>query len=157
MKEITFLRLVTKSDMSLIMAWRSQPQIYEGLYTQKKALTWDEHRQWWESRNNDWREFVIELRDSDMVLRPIGIVTVGQLDYWECEVGVAICDTSLWGRGYAKIALIEVIEWIKDYGKKYIRTTILDNNFRSRKLFTTLGFVRVGYARPNESLYRKVL
>ena len=146
------LTKATEDDLTLMMAWRSNPLLYEGFIQQTKPLTWEEHTKWFQSRNQDWRTFTIEYEG-----RKIGVVTIGQLDYWEPETGVYIGETSLWGKGIAKQALNLAFEYIKNYGQKYTRTTVLDNNNRSVKLYLSLGFKRIGEARPGESLYRKEL
>ena len=147
------LREATKEDLELLFNWRNQPEVWQGFYTQSKenrALTWTEHWAWWLSRNKDWRTFIIEYEG-----KPVGVVTIGQLDYWEPETGIYIGEVSLWGKGIAKRALELAIDYIKNYGRKYTRTSILDKNERSKKLYESLGFKRIGEARPGESLYRK--
>ena len=147
------LRRATEADLELMFNWRNNPQVWKGFYSQSKenrALTWTEHIAWWQSRNKDWRTFIIEYG------KPVGVVTIGQLDYWEPETGIYI-ETSLWSKGIGKEALLLTIKYIKDYGRKYTRTTILDNNERSKKLYLSLGFKKIGEARPGESLYRKEL
>lgn len=150
------LRDATQADLTLIMSWRSNPLIYQGFYQQKEPLKWQEHIDWWGSRNKDWWEFIIVLIEGTQV-RDVGVLTLGQLDYWEFEIGVMIGEVTLWGKGIAKEAVRLGIEKGKKYGKNYCRTTILDNNERSIRLFKSLGFKRVGDARPGESLYRKEL
>ncbi len=134
------------------MAWRSDPDIYQGFYQQTKPLIWNEHINWLLSRNDDWRIYIVILDG-----RRIGVVTIGQLDYWESEIGIYIGKKSLWGKGIGRQAVALAIEWLRNYGKRYIRTTILDSNKRSAKMFESLGFKRVADARPMESLYRLVL
>lgn len=154
------LRLWRTEDLPLTLAWRSNPLVHKGFFQQSQsrdAVTWEEHVAWNESRNSDWRSFIV-LYES----RPIGVVTIGQLDNWEPEIGVYIGELALWGKGVGKESVKLGIEWIRDYTKthKYvmaIRATIFDNNERSIKLFTSLGFVRVADARLRESLYRKWL
>ena len=89
------LRLIQKEDYPLTLAWRSNPEIFRGFYQQsqsQKAVVWDEHVQWYESRNVDWRNFIVVFED-----RPAGVVTIGQLDNWEPEIGVYIGELGLWG------------------------------------------------------------
>lgn len=151
-----FLRFATQADYPLIMAWRSNPLIYSGFYSQKEPLKWQEHIAWFASRPSSWRTFIICLVE-DSVERPIGGVTIGQLEYWEFEIGIYIGEVSLWGKGYGKRAVELALEYGKSEGKDYCRTTILDNNKRSIDMFTSLGFIRIADARNNESLYRKTL
>ncbi len=131
------------------MAWRSNPLVYAGFYSQKAPLTWDEHDSWWRSRNEDWREYIIDLAD-----RPVGIVTVGNMDHWAPEVGWAIGEVSLWGKGVGKEAVKYALSELVEAGYQYARTTILDNNGRSIRLAKSLGFHKVGSARKGESWYQ---
>jgi len=151
------LRRATDADMALVMAWRSHPTVYAGFYTQKKPLTWDEHKTWWESRNKDWREFIIEVTDCDLNVRPVGIVTVGQLDNYSPEIGYAIGETSLWGKGIASQAVWLVCEWLKQKEYRDVHTTILDKNVASQKVCKKVGFKRVCDARDGESRWEKKL
>ena len=151
-----FLRKANEADLPLIMSWRSNPLVYQGFYSQRKPLEWAEHYQWWESRNKDWREFIIVLIEGTH-MREIGIVTIGQLDHWSPEIGFFIGEVSLWGRGIGKKAVSLGLDWLKEYGKEYCHTTILDDNKRSIRLIKSLGFTRLGKARENESWYQKRL
>ena len=151
-----FLRLAHEPDLLLMLAWRSNPLIFEGFYSQEQPLVWQEHLDWFRSRNEDWRTFIIELVEDDTP-RPVGVVTIGQMDYWEPETGIYVGEVSLWSKGIGKQALRQAIDYLKQKGYKYTRTTILDSNERSIKLYLSLGFKRIGEARPGESLYRKEL
>ena len=147
------LRIAHEGDLPLIMAWRNQEKVYQGFYTQKEPLRWEEHKNWWASRNKDWREFIIVLIENTE-MRDVGVVTIGQLDHWSPEIGYFIGEVSLWGSGLGKQAVFLGLEWLKQQGKEYARTTILDNNTRSIKLAKSLGFKRLGKARVGESWYQ---
>lgn len=151
-----FLRLANESDLPLMMAWRSNPLVYEGFYQQDKSLVWQEHLLWWHTRNRDWRTFIIMLQEGDG-LRPIGVVTIGQLDHWSPEIGFYVGEVSLWTRGIGREAVRLGLEYIKAYGCEYAHTTILDSNERSIRLMRSLGFEVFGTARPGESWYQKKL
>lgn len=150
------IRPITKEDYPLTMAWRSNSIVYQGLYQQSqgnKGVTWDEHVKWNNGRNQDWRTFIVIYEE-----RPIGVLTIGQLDNWSPEIALYIGETSLWGKGIGKEILKLGIEWIREYAEKHqhvkaIWTTILDSNERSIRLFTALGFKRIADARPQESRY----
>ena len=108
------LREATKADLPLIMAWRSNPLCYSGFYQQTEPLKWDEHINWWQSRNQDWREFIIIYETRD-----VGIVTIGQLDHWSPEIGYFVGEVSLWGKGIGKQAVSLALDWLREYGKEY--------------------------------------
>jgi len=147
-----YLRLATKDDMELVRAWRSNPLIYQGFFTQKEPLTWEEHIVWWKSRNKDWREFIIVLDDRD-----IGVVSIGQLDHWTPEIGYFIGNPTDWGKGYGKKAVQLALEWLREYGKKYCHTTVVKSNKRSMSLLKSLGFKVVAEARKGEVWMTKKL
>lgn len=151
-----FLRRAVEEDLHLIFKWRNQKQVYEGFYTQTQPLSWQEHVEWWHSRNKDWREFIICLKEKTDI-REIGVVTVGQLDHWSPEIGYFIGEISLWGKGYGTKAIRQVLSWLKNIGKEYVHTTALDKNERSLKLLKKLGFYCLGPARQGESWYQRRL
>ena len=139
------LEVATKEDLPLIMAWRSSPLVYEGFYSQNAPLVWDEHVRWFRSRNRDWRTFIIHYND-----RPVGILNIGQLDHWSPELGYAIGEVTLWGKGVGRQAVKLALDWLKDYGKQYCHTTVLKKNERSVRLLKSLGFDYMAEAREGE-------
>ena len=140
--------------MQKMLEWRNVPEVMAGLYSQKdgKKITWKEHVKWFQSRNQDWRTFMIIYNDM-----PVGTLTIGNLDHWAAEIGWLIGEPLLWGRGIGKEAVRLGLKYIKVYGRQYARTTILDNNERSITLATGLGFKRLGPAREGESWYQAKL
>jgi len=148
------VRLVdaTEKDLPLMMAWRSNPLVYQGFYQQDSPLVWEGHVQWFRERPSSWRSFII-LYDE----RPVGGLNIGQLEYWEPEIGVYIGEVTLWGKGIAKEAVELGCGIIRAMGNSYTRTTILNSNKGSIRLFESLGYYKVGKARPGESLFRRAL
>lgn len=151
------LRLARESDLELMMAWRSQPAVYNGFFTQNAPLTWEEHWNWYHTRGPHWRIYIIRVDDGKTRERDVGVITVAQLEYWEPETGLYVGEVSLWGKHVASEALTQVLGILKDLGYKYTRTTILDSNEASKALYKSLGFYRLAEARLGESLYRKSL
>ena len=135
---------ITEDDYELMMAWRSNPLIYEGFYQQKEPLKWDEHIKWIKSRNKDWRTFIIETDHR------IGVITIGQLDHWSPEIGYYIGEVGAWGNGYGKRAVQLALDYLKERGYNYCHTTVLKKNTRSLNLLKGLGFKILGDARKGE-------
>ena len=140
-----YLRPITETDYALTMAWRSNSLVYEGFYSQKKPLSWDEHISWIRARNQDWRNFIVVYND-----RPVGVVTITQLDHWSPEIGCYIGEVSLWGQGVGKRAVELAMQYIKASGKEYCHTTVLKSNRRALRLLESLGFKEMGAAREGE-------
>jgi len=145
------LRKATNNDLELMLKWRNDLSISQGFYSQRNGhvISWTEHIAWWQSRNQDWRTFIIEYKG-----KPVGIVTIGQLDHWSPEIGFYVGKTSLWNKGIGKKAVMFGLEYIRNYGREYAHTTVLNNNERSIRLLKGLGFEILGPARPGESWYQ---
>ena len=138
-------------DATLVLAWRSIPEVYKGLYTQSRENrnpTWDEHWKWWKSRVT-WKIFVIQVNDGETT-RDVGYLNIAQLDHWKPEFGISIGECTLWGQGVARQALLLGIEWLKEHGYRRVHTSILGSNERSIKLFKAVGFKVIGEAREGE-------
>ena len=104
------------------------------------------------SRNRDWRNFIIMFND-----RPVGAVTIGQLDHWSPEIGYYIGEVSLWGRGIGNRAVQLGLDFIREYGREHCHTTVLEQNERSIKLLRRLGFEIKMLARGGEVWLTKEL
>lgn len=144
------LREATEADLPLMLAWRNNPLIWKGFYTQSRAnrhLSWDEHQSWWRSRKN-WRIFIVQVA-YDLYQRPVGVVSFGQLDHWAPEIGFYL-DISVWGQGIGKEAVRQGLEWLKNQGFTGCQTTVLESNEASIRLMKGLGFEILGPAREGE-------
>jgi RimJ/RimL family protein N-acetyltransferase len=147
-----FLRKATDDDLELIMAWRSNPLVYEGFYSQTAPLTWEEHIIWWYSRNQDWHQFIILADGHD-----IGVVTIVQCDNWSPEIGFYIGEVSLWGKGYGSRAVGLAEEWLKEKGYVQTHTTVKEDNKRAISLLKHRGWKRAGNARKGELRFEREL
>ena len=142
------LRNATDADLPLMMAWRSNPEIYQGMYEQKEPLKWDEHVNWWKSRPSTWKTFIVQTDDE--WCRPVGLINIGQMEHWSPEIGYLIGCVTDWRKGYMKEALIQAMKWLKEQGYEYCHTTIKIENERSANLAYRLGFEILGGAREGE-------
>jgi RimJ/RimL family protein N-acetyltransferase len=134
------------------MAWRSNPLVYEGFYTQREPLTWEEHFTWWNTNGKQRKQYMIIYNG-----RKVGTLAIAQLDHWTPEIGYMIGEVSLWGHGVAKEAVRQSCEMLKSWGYKYTHTTVLESNTRSVKLLESLGFKKLGEARKGEIWVTKEL
>lgn len=143
------LRAITDADLPLILAWRNISEVQKGIYTQKGLLSWEEHLAWHKNRCHHWKRFIIELNDGETT-RPVGYVYISNLEGWSPEIGYAVGEPLLWGKGIGKQAISLALEWLRDKGYNYVHTTVLKNNERSLRLLQSLGFKVVGDAREGE-------
>ena len=153
---LVLLREATDNDLELIMAWRSNPIVFKGAYTQNKPLTWEEHHIWWRTRGPWWKFFIIQINDG-ISTRDAGIVNFGQLDNWNPEFNYYLGEVSLWGQGVGEKALSLAIDWLKEKGYCRLHTTVVDGNEPSEKVLEKLGFVKIRPARKGESYWELYL
>ncbi len=148
------LRECTIDDLELLLAWRNQPLVWMGFYTQSKTnkpISWVEHCQWW-YKTQDWKRWIVQVDDGR--IRDVGWVAIRDLYSWEPEMSLGVGEVLLWGTGVGRDALALALNWLREQGYKYSRTSILDNNERAKRLYLVAGYEKIAGARPGESLYR---
>ena len=152
------LRNSTDSDIWKVLWLRNNPLITQGAYTQgyldKGLIPWREHWDWWHSRKN-WQMFIVQVYENG-ITREVGVLNISLLDYWSPETAIYL-QPGEWGQSIAKEALKLALNWLREKGYRYSRTTILKNNERSIKAFETVGYRKIGEARPEEWSYQVTL
>ena len=93
------LRPARTADLPLLLAWRSNPRIYEHFRGQEGPLVWESHVRWWESRR-DRKDWIIVVEDT-LGGRPVGSIYATDLDQEAPELGLYIGEVSAWGKGIA--------------------------------------------------------
>ncbi len=118
-----------RSDLELVLAWRSNPEIYQHFRRQDGPLDWSEHVTWYESRSPDRHDFVIHYED-----RRVGVVSLDADD----EVSIYLGDFSAYGCGVATASL----GWLCDRLEQRapLKAEIHDENDASKRLFERCGF-----------------
>jgi len=126
------LRPTRLEDLELMLAWRSDPEIYEHFREQQEPLNWEDHVNWFINRPPDRHDFIIEYRG-----RRVGSVNVDKKDY----IGVYIGEKSLWGQGIATETIehvCDILERAEFYAEIHIENTA------SQNLFEKCGFKKIG-------------
>lgn len=120
---------IEQNDLELMLAWRSNPEIYRHFRQQEEPLDWEDHVTWFESRPDDRYDFVIRYEG-----RRVGIVTIDQDDM----VGIYIGDFSARGKGIATQAINWICDQFKDRAPLFAE--INEENDSSKRLFRRCGF-----------------
>ena len=132
------LRDAKDQDMELVMAWRSNPLIYKDFHIQQGPLSFEEHLDWWKSQKN-WRQWIVVYGEGNYT-RDVGKVDVRYLETDCPEVSYFIGELPLWGKGVGTQAVKLALEWLGDNGYKKACAKVLEDNERSKRLLTNLGF-----------------
>ena len=159
------LRLITGEDLELLLAWAWIPGIWEYMPTSRRGegLTWESHYNWWYRKANriDW---MILVDDEITGERAVGVVHV-ILNTDFPEVGLYLGEIPLWGKGIGREALKLVILRLLSHpgllghpellglDRRILRAVIHPKNGKAIRLFTGLGFKRIGKARKEQDLY----
>lgn len=148
-------RPATESDLELMMAWRSHPDLYENFYIQDGELDWETHINWWNSRD-DRRDWIVVINENER-WRDVGNINLSNLDSERPEVGIYVGEISAWGKGVATESVEFVLSWLHREGYQEAKARILEYNEASQRVFEKVGFEHVGPARENEREYVKYI
>jgi RimJ/RimL family protein N-acetyltransferase len=124
---------IGRGDLELLLAWRSNPDIYRHFRRQSGPLDWDEHVRWFESRPPERHDFLVPYSG-----RRVGVVSVDKMD----EVGIYLGDHSARGQGVATAALNWLCARFNERAPLFAE--IHENNEASNRLFERCGFRRTG-------------
>lgn len=126
------IRHAKVQDLELMLAWRSNPEVYRHFRAQSAPLEWSEHLEWFYSRHEDREDYIIEYKG-----RRVGSASIDGEGY----VGVYIGETAVQGKGIGKCAVKWVIE--KFAKERYLKAEIKARNRSSRSVFEGLGFEEI--------------
>jgi RimJ/RimL family protein N-acetyltransferase len=140
------LRPVREDDLPHFQRWLNDPDVLQWL-TLPKGPTMEEEREWWEAeqRNPDDILWAIETLDGrllgDLALRPNPVAR------W-ADLGIAIGEKALWGRGYGSDAIRTVLRHaFTGMGLNRVSLTTDEHNSRALRCYQKCGFVREGLMR----------
>ncbi|MGQ3330756.1 GNAT family N-acetyltransferase [Halorubrum sp. FL23] len=123
------IRPLSWKDLELVLAWRSNPEIYQHFRLQEGPLNWSEHVKWYESRDSDRHDFIIRYLN-----RRVGGVSIDSTD----EIGIYLGDFSAHGHGVATTALKWACARFSD--RTPLLAEIHEKNEASQRLFERCGF-----------------
>lgn len=151
-ERIVRLREATEDDLELLLAWRNHPRIYVWSYTQEGPLDWEDHYEWWHSREHrtDW----VIIVDDGHSSRRVGTVFATNLTRAVPDIGVIVGETTVWGEGIGTTAIDRAAQLLAADGYVGVRARIMAGNLKSRRAFAKAGFELDGPSgRPDEHAY----
>jgi RimJ/RimL family protein N-acetyltransferase len=115
-------------DLELLLAWRSNPRVYDHFRGQDAPLEWEDHLVWFGSRPSDRHDYLIKYNG-----RRVGSVFLSPDSF----VGVYVGEVSLWGEGIGGAA----VEWLcTTHDRDAFFAEIHKENKESKRLFENHGF-----------------
>ncbi len=155
MKETIKLRLGTDRDALIVMAWRSNPLVYQGFLKQTSPLQWENHWGYWRKQKN-WNHWIIVYGEGEYE-RPIGQVNIQHLDTDCPEIGYFIGEVPLWSKGFATEAVNLTLEKLRMMGYKRVCADVKMGNVASQKTLIKVGFRKMPSGRDGLVGYMKEL
>ena len=128
-------------ELALLMAWRSNPEVFKFFKLQNGPLIWNDHYKFI-TESSDRLDYLVYIDN-----RPIGHLALSSILSEYPEISILLGETTLWGKGLSTLILNEFIKLLRlnDY-KKY-SARISSFNLASIRLFEKIGFI---YYRPIE-------
>lgn len=128
-KDSIYVTPIERDDLELILAWRSNPKIFEHFRSQDEPLDWIDHVSWFESRVANRYDFMIHYND-----RRVGVINIDQNDM----VGIYLGDFSAHGQGIATESLCWLCNRFEE--RVPLFAEIHEDNTASKNLFRRCGF-----------------
>jgi RimJ/RimL family protein N-acetyltransferase len=135
----------------LLLAWRSNPLVFQHFTIQSDPLTWEEHLRWWVNRKQR-KDWVVLLQEEERTRR-VGVVNVSRLDEPMPEIGLYVGEVTLWGHRVGARALQQALDLLAGDGYARCCAGIRAANDRSQRLFEDAGFIRTGMAGEDRFSY----
>ncbi len=145
--EKVFLSHVFADDAALLAHWFADLELTALLGQQGRSFTLEQEQQWIAARANvveHERTFAIVLRDAERLIGTCSLHNINLL-HGTAELGIAIGDKTVWGKGYGR----EAVQLLIEYGFRYlnlynISLWVHSFNERARRAYLAAGFREVG-------------
>jgi [ribosomal protein S5]-alanine N-acetyltransferase len=137
------LRSLTLSDYEVVLNWRNDEDFCS-------ANGWDNNisdermYEWWSGCVNDVRNDFIR-KGIELDGRFVGYVDLAYITGNSAELGIAIGNSGLWGKGIGFTSAKRMIEYAsRELGLSSLTAETHETNYRSRKMLEKLGFKEIG-------------
>jgi RimJ/RimL family protein N-acetyltransferase len=141
------LRPVEEHDLPRFVEWLADPEVTYWLAAIDSPPTLEEEYDWYESKRFDTSNVIWAMETLDGAL--IGTIELRLTEAaHRAELGIAIQDKTVWGRGYGADAVRLVLAYAFDeLGLNRIELTTDTDNARAIRSYENCGFVREGVLR----------
>ncbi len=145
-----FLSHVFPEDAALLAEWFSDLDVTALLGQQGRSFTLEQEQQWIASHvahREDERSFAIVLQDGQRLIGTCSLFDINLL-HGHAQLGIAIGDRSVWGRGYGR----EAVRLLVEYGFRYLNLAniylwVHGFNERAYRAYLAAGFREAGRLR----------
>ena len=131
------LHRLTEDKIELVRCWRNHPKIQQYM-DYREYITPEQQKQWFAKINNDQNYFFIVEMDG----KDVGLVDIKDINDGCGESGIFLWDDAIYGKkvSYRSLLLLHDFAFEK-LGLRKLYSHILNDNIRSQRCYTSLGFV----------------
>lgn len=154
MNDSVYLRELNLKDAQTSCKWRNNPEIWK--FTKFRPLTevtLETETKWLKkvlSNKNEYR-FAICLKENDRYVGNIQLINVNEKD---AELHVFIGETTLWGKGIGKSAVIKALDFAFDeLCLNKVKLEVHNENTNAKKIYDSLGFKQVEGKKDKSSFF----
>ncbi|MEI4769877.1 GNAT family N-acetyltransferase [Psychrobacillus sp. FJAT-51614] len=141
------IRSLSINDYEIVLNW-SKDDIFCSANGWEKNRSEEELYRWWlnciDNKSEDFVRMGIELEE-----RLVGYADLACIKDNTAELGIAIGESALWGKGIGSNSILSVMDYAtKNLGIRIFNAETHEENIRSRKMLEKIGFIeisRIGY------------
>lgn len=144
-----YLRALEPEDYKTSIRWRKDDQIWEMLGGTKYFVSEAYEKKWVEDTifSSKDLKLAICLCEDDRYIGNVYMTDFNMINR-TCHSHVLIGEKNCWGKGYAREALMQAIEYVvKERGIQRIEALILETNKQSLRMHEKCGYVLEGVKR----------
>ena len=149
MSKRIYLRALEPDDYKISIKWRRDDGIWDMLGGTKYFVSEAYEKSWVEKAIFDSKDIklAICLCENDKYIGNVYMTNI-DLSRRSCHSHILIGDRDYWGKGYAKEAMLEAIEYMfKERNMHRIQATVLESNVQSLRMLQKCGYKIEGLLR----------
>ncbi|WOV87764.1 GNAT family N-acetyltransferase [Sporosarcina oncorhynchi] len=136
------IRDISKGDYDAIVSWSKNDTFCSANGWELNRSEDELHRWWMHCVNNESVDFIRKAIELDGKL--IGYADLATIQGQSAEVGIAIGDSTLWGKGIGADALKRMMEYASEkLGITVFHAETHEANSRAQRLLAKIGFLEV--------------
>ncbi|WP_102275533.1 GNAT family N-acetyltransferase [Cytobacillus massiliigabonensis] len=141
-KQCISLRPLTKDDFKIVLNW-SKDESFCSANGWARNCSPEELYKWWVNCVNNASEDYIRI-GLELNEKLIGYADLACIQDHTAELGIAIGDSCLWGKGIGYHSAISIMEYaIKNLGITTFKAETHEANIRSRRMLEKIGFKEI--------------
>lgn len=143
------LRPLDRENIAIVLAWLGDSEVNRYMLSGHEPIPYEEEVRWYEAMLASETDLVLQIHDrvSGKYLGNTGLHRIDRT-HRGAELGIMIGDTSEWGRGYGREAMVTLLRFA--FGTLGLHRVMLrchPDNERGLAAYRAIGFTEIGHER----------